>query len=154
MAKVDFHSQVKDKVHYACRLIRKIISLSSEKDPFQTIVVLGSHEVLTELNEKLWTFSTDDFLPHCFMDEDAFELCPIILVDLADQHRVMELTHQDVLIHLGQDALENIEAFVQRYKRVVEVVSIENNDLLAGRERYKKYRTLGLELQNFDQKGA
>jgi DNA polymerase-3 subunit chi len=154
VAKVDFHSQVKDKVHYACRLIRKIISLSSEKDPFQTIVVLGSHEVLTELNEKLWTFSTDDFLPHCFMDEDAFELCPIILVDLADQHRVMELTHQDVLIHLGQDALENIEAFVQRYKRVVEVVSIENNDLLAGRERYKKYRTLGLELQNFDQKGA
>ena len=154
MAKVDFHSQVKDKVHYACRLIRKIISLSSEKDPFQTIVVLGSHEVLTELNEKLWTFSTDDFLPHCFMDEDAFELCPIILVDLADQHRIMELTHQDVLIHLGQDALENIEAFVQRYKRVVEVVSMENNDLLAGRERYKKYRTLGLELQNFDQKGA
>jgi len=154
VAKVDFHSQVKDKVHYACRLIRKIISLSSEKDPFQTIVVLGSHEVLTELNEKLWTFSTDDFLPHCFMDEDAFELCPIILVDLADQHRIMELTHQDVLIHLGQDALENIEAFVQRYKRVVEVVSMENNDLLAGRERYKKYRTLGLELQNFDQKGA
>ncbi len=154
MAKVDFHSQVKDKVHYACRLIRKIISLSSEKDPFQTIVVLGSHEVLTELNEKLWTFSTDDFLPHCFMDEDAFELCPTILVDLADQHRIMELTHQDVLIHLGQDALENIEAFVQRYKRVVEVVSMENNDLLAGRERYKKYRTLGLELQNFDQKGA
>ncbi len=154
MAKVDFHSQVKDKVHYACRLIRKIISLSKEEDPFQTIVVLGSQEVLTELNEKLWTFSSDDFLPHCFIDEDAFELCPILLVELGNQHRLDALSHQDVLIHLGQDALVNIEELVQRYQRVVEVVSMESTDLLAGRERYKKYRTLGLELQNFDQKGA
>ena len=154
MAKVDFHSQVKDKVHYACRLIRKIISLSSEDEPFQTIVVLGRQDVLTELNEKLWTFSADDFLPHCFIDEDAFELCPIILVDLAMQDRLEELSHQDVLIHLGQDALAQIEAYVQRYKRVVEVVSMEEVDLLAGRERYKAYRSLGLELQNIDQKGA
>ncbi len=154
MAKVDFHSQVKDKVHYACRLIRKIISLSSENEPFQTIVVLGTQDVLQELNEKLWTFSEDDFLPHSFLDEDAFELCPIILAELSDESRIDELPHQDVLIHLGQNPLERIEVFTNRFKRVVEVVSIENTDLLAGRDRYKKYRELGIELQNFDQKGA
>jgi DNA polymerase-3 subunit chi len=154
VAKVDFHSQVKDKVHYACRLIRKVISLSSENEPFQTIVVLGSQEVLQDLNERLWTFSADDFLPHAFLDDDAFELCPIILADLSDENRIDQLPHQDVLIHLGQNSLDRIEAFTHRFKRVVEVVSMENTDLLAGRERYKKYRELGLELQNFDQKGA
>jgi DNA polymerase-3 subunit chi len=154
VAKVDFHSQVKDKVHYACRLIRKVISLSSENEPFQTIVVLATQEVLQDLNEKLWTFSADDFLPHAFLDDDAFELCPIILVELSDESRIEQLLHQDVLIHLGQEPLDRIEAFTHRFKRVVEVVSMENTDLLAGRERYKKYRELGIDLQNFDQKGA
>jgi DNA polymerase-3 subunit chi len=42
----------------------------------------------------------------------------------------------------------------ERFPRLVEVVSLEEKDLLAGRERYKQYRSLGHELHNFDQKGA
>lgn len=154
MAKVDFHSQVGDKVHYACRLIRKINSLAKEDEPFQTIVVLGPLETLNQLNEQLWTFSSDDFLPHCFAGEESAELSPILLLDIAQVAVIEDLSQQDVLIHMGQEALENIVDLTQRFGRVVEVVSTEPTDLLAGRARYKHYRELGLELQNFDQKGT
>jgi DNA polymerase-3 subunit chi len=37
---------------------------------------------------------------------------------------------------------------------VIEVVSLEEQDVLAGRQRYKQYRSMGVELFNHDQKGA
>jgi DNA polymerase-3 subunit chi len=153
VARIDFHSQVKDKVHYTCRLIRKIFSLSAEGEPFQRIVVLGTQEVFEDLDLRLWNFSQEDFLPHCFIHEDASELTPVVLTSELDETLLHEIPHNDVLIHLGREALDNIEVLTNHFKRVVEVVSLDPEDLLAGRERYKTYRTMGLELQNFDQKG-
>ena len=59
-----------------------------------------------------------------------------------------------MLIHLGQEFMSNVPTLVDRFPRLIEVVSLEENDLLAGRERYKQYRTMGYELHNHDQKGA
>ena len=72
----------------------------------------------------------------------------------AEEVALEKLPHRDVFIYLGQETLEQIHAIVERFERVIEVVSLEENDLHAGRERYKHYRSLGFELQNYDQKGA
>lgn len=154
MARVDFHSQVGDKLTYTCRLARKIFSISEAKDPIKNIVIIGPLETLESLDQLLWTFSSDEFLPHCFLEDEAAAFTPIVLSAKYDEQAFAHLPHQDVFIHLGQAFLNDIEKITERFDRVVEVVSTEERDLLAGRERYKQYRTMGLELFNHDQKGA
>jgi DNA polymerase-3 subunit chi len=154
VARVDFHSQVSDKLTYTCRLARKICSISEGKDPIKNIVIVGPLQTLKGLDQLLWTFSPDEFLPHCFLDDEAAAYTPIVFSDHFDPQAFSQIPHQDVFIHLGQEFLNDIEKITERFDRVVEVVSTEEHDLLAGRERYKQYRTMGLELFNHDQKGA
>jgi DNA polymerase-3 subunit chi len=46
---------------------------------------------------------------------------------------------------------QDVPALLARFPRVVEVVTINEAERFAGRERYKAYRDLGHELHNFDQ---
>jgi DNA polymerase-3 subunit chi len=45
----------------------------------------------------------------------------------------------------------DVPALVARFPRIVEVVTVNEAERLAGRNRYKAYRDLGHELNNFDQ---
>lgn len=154
VARVDFHSQVGDKLPYCCRLVRKVLSLSESEGPMKQVVISGSLKTLETLDELLWSFSAEEFLPHCFIDEESAPFCPVVLAS-DDAIELLEgVPHADVFIHLGQEFLPNIEAIAARFDRVVEIVSMEDSDLLAGRERFKQYRQMGVELHNHDQKGA
>jgi DNA polymerase-3 subunit chi len=48
----------------------------------------------------------------------------------------------------------DVPGLLARFPRIVEVVTIDEAERLAGRERYKTYRDLGHELHNFDQSKA
>jgi DNA polymerase-3 subunit chi len=63
------------------------------------------------------------------------------------------LPHGDVLIHVGQNLPVSVEDLAARFPRIVEIVSTDEADRQAGRERYKAYREQGHELHNFDQTG-
>ena len=54
MARIDFHSNVADKLEYACRLTRKIWSATSEGESVRNIVMVGEKADLQRLNELLW----------------------------------------------------------------------------------------------------
>ena len=151
MARIDFHSNVSDKLEYACRLTRKIWSATVEGEPVRNIVMVAEKADLKRLDELLWTFSKTDFLPHCYGDhETAFET-PIVLVDDTASLALANLPHADVLIHMGMRMPSDVTALVNRFPRIVEVVTVNEAERLAGRERYKAYRELGHELHNFDQ---
>ena len=154
MARVDFHSQVGDKLTYTCRLARKIFSLATETEPIKKIVIVGSPTDIDQLNQMLWSFSAEEFLPHCLIDDESAEFTPILLATAYDELQFQNISHQDVFIHLGQDFLEDIEKITDRFARVIEVVSLDEHEVLAGRQRYKQYRSMGVELFNHDQKGA
>ena len=153
MAKVDFHSQVGDKFTYTCRLIRKIFSLASELEPLKKVVIVGARQDLDRLDQLLWSFSAEDFLPHVFIDDETAPFAPIVLAEHFVESHFENLPHQDVFIHLGREFLADIEHITSRFERVIELVSTEELDVLAGRERYKRYRSMGIELVNYDQKG-
>lgn len=153
MARVDFHSGVGDKLTYTCRLVRKILASSPQNEALRRVVILGQEHLLTQLNQLLWTFAPEEFLPHCFATDEAAPITPIVLASQWDDAVFDTLPHADVFIHLDQTFLSNAAQLVERFPRMIEVVSLEQNDLLAGRERYKQYRTLGYELHNHDQKG-
>ena len=151
MARIDFHSNVADKLEYACRLTRKIWSGTPEVQPVRNIVMVGEKADLKKLDELLWTFSSTDFLPHCFIDNELATETPIVLSDDCASSVLSSLPHADIMIHLGMQMPQDVAALVARFPRIVEVVSVDETERLAGRERYKAYRDLGHELHNFDQ---
>ena len=151
MARIDFHSNVSDKLEYACRLTRKIWSATSEGEPVRNIVMVGEKADLKKLDALLWTFSKSDFLPHCFIDDEAASETPIILTDDFASPALNSIAHADVMIHLGMRMPKDVAALVARFPRIVEVVTVNEAERVAGRERYKAYRELGHELHNFDQ---
>jgi DNA polymerase-3 subunit chi len=151
MARIDFHSNVSDKLEYACRLTRKIWSATPEGQPVRNIVMVGEKADLKKLDELLWTFSSTDFLPHCFIDDEAAVDTPILLTDDFSSPALDQVPHADVMIHLGMRMPQDVPGLVARFPRIVEVVTVNEVERLAGRERYKAYRELGHELHNFDQ---
>jgi DNA polymerase-3 subunit chi len=154
MARIDFHSNVNDKLEYACRLTRKIWSATPSGETVRSIVIVGEKADLKKLDELLWAFSATDFLPHCFIEDEAASDTPILLTDHFLSPALSQLPHADVLIHLGMQMPQDVPALLARFPRVVEVVTVNEAERLAGRERYKAYRDLGHDLHNFDQSKA
>jgi len=151
MARIDFHSNVSDKLEYACRLTRKIWSATPVGQAVRNIVMVGEKADLKRLDELLWTFSATDFLPHCFINDEAASETPIVLTDDFASPALENIPHADVMIHLGMRMPQDVAALVARFPRIVEVVTVNEAERLAGRDRYKAYRDLGHELHNFDQ---
>jgi DNA polymerase-3 subunit chi len=113
--------------------------------------MVGEKADLQKLNELLWSFSSSDFLPHCFIEDEAAAETPIILTDDFASPMLNTIPHADVMIHLGIRMPADVPVLVTRFPRIVEVVTVNETERLAGRERYKAYRDLGHELHNFDQ---
>lgn len=151
MARIDFHSNVSDKLEYACRLTRKIWSATPVGQAVRNIVMVGEKADLKRLDELLWIFSATDFLPHCFIDDEAAPETPIVLMDDFASPALGNIPHADVMIHLGMRMPQDVAALAARFPRIVEVVTVNETERLAGRDRYKAYRDLGHELHNFDQ---
>jgi DNA polymerase-3 subunit chi len=151
MARIDFHSNVSDKLEYVCRLTRKIWSATQEGEPVRHIVIVGEKADLKKLDDLLWSFSSTDFLPHCYIEDEVAAETPIVLTDNFASPSLNAIPHADVMIHLGMRMPQDVPALVGRFPRIVEVVTVNEAERLAGRERFKAYRELGHELHNFDQ---
>ena len=136
MTRVDFHSNVPDKLAYACRLIRK-----ARAGKLQVVVFLQNDAQLKAFDTTLWTFSEQDFLPHVVAGDALASQTPIILTDDVTQ----ELPHHQVLINLSSQTPE----YFARFERLFEVISSNEEDLVAGRERYKSYKERGYPLTHF-----
>ena len=117
----------------------------------RNIVMVGEKADLKKLDELLWAFSATDFLPHCLIEDETAIDTPILLSDDLLSPALSHLPHADVLIHLGMRMPSDVPGLLARFPRIVEVVTINEAERLAGRERYKAYRDLGHELHNFDQ---
>jgi DNA polymerase III subunit chi len=127
MTRIDFHTNVPDKVAYACRLVRKAYAARNK------IVLLAEDGAqLAALDAALWSFSATDFLPHVLAGAALAPQSPIIL-SASDQEA---LPHYDVLVNLSQ----SLPAHAARFQRVFEIVASDPADASAGRKRYVSYK--------------
>jgi len=104
--------------------------------------VLAEPARLRALDERLWTFSPLDFIPHCGVDSPHAADTPIVLT--SDLERA---PHHHVLLNLGVA----VPAQFARFERLLEVVGNEPAELTAGRDRYRFYRDRGYALNNYKQ---
>ena len=133
MTRVDFHSKVPDKIAYACRLVRK-----ARAADLKVVVFAADRAQMAAFDEALWTFSEQDFLPHVPAGDELAAVTPVILTHDAAQ----ALPHHQVLVNLSRET----PAHFARFERMFEIVSTDDDDLLAGRARYRQYQQRGYPL--------
>jgi len=134
MTQVDFHTNVGDKLNYACRLTRKAYLAG------QALLVTGDAEVLREFDARLWTFSPLDFIPHCGVDSELSTVTPVVLAE-----NLAAAPHHGILLNLGATVPEHFA----RFERLLEVVGDLPEDLNAGRDRYRFYRDHGYPMNTY-----
>ncbi|HEX8602370.1 MAG TPA: DNA polymerase III subunit chi [Pseudoduganella sp.] len=127
MTRIDFHTNVPDKIAYACRLVRKAHGAKN-----RIVVMTEDAAQLAELDAALWRFSDVDFLPHVHVNDPLAPDTPIVLADSSD----VELPQFDLLVNIGRGAPAQFENF----PRLIEVVSSDEADAAAGRIRFVAYK--------------
>ena len=110
----------------ACRICRK--SLQTAQTPL--LVKFDDTQLLQQFDALLWQFDASSFIPH---DVDVTD-SPICLSLHIPAH------FQGSCLNLGNSILD-----YAGFQRILEIV--ENTELakIAGRERFKAYRALGIE---------
>lgn len=132
MSRIDFHVHVSDKLAYSCRLLRKAC-LSGAR-----VAVVAEPEVLVALDDLLWRFSPVDFVPHCRAGapEASLAASPIVL---SKSLSAPACAGREIVLNLGQEVPAGFEAF----ERLIEVVAAGDDEVAAGRRRWKHYAALG-----------
>lgn len=93
-----------------------------------------------KLSEYLWQFNATSFLANRLVNED---LVARISLGWPGQHQP---PHRQVIINLT----EQIPDDAAQFERIAEIVTQQPESLIASRERYKRYRSEGFEIQHND----
>ena len=91
------------------------------------------------LDDLLWSFEDDAYLPHQVAGDDEDELCPILIATPE-----MEVPARPLLVNLR----DGVPAGT--FDRVLEVVPADPSARGPLRERWKHYQSLGFELNKYD----
>lgn len=133
MTRIDFHSNVPDKIGYACRLVRKAHTAQC-----RVVLLAEDMDSLATLDKALWTFSEFDFLPHVLASDPLALQTPIILTD----NDATNYPHHQILINLSNKT----PAHFARFERMFEIISSADADKQFGRDRYRFYQQRGYPL--------
>lgn len=136
MTRIDFHTNIPDKLAYACRLARKAYAAKAK------VVVLAEDAAQAEaLNAALWTVSDTDFIPHVAAGDPLADQTPVIIT--FDEGA--PLPHHEMLVNLTR----RTPALLSKFARVFEIISIDEDDAAAGRQRYVAYKKQNYPLTHF-----
>lgn len=142
MTRVDVHHGIPDKLSYACRLLRKAHRSGA------SVVVTGDLSALKALDQALWVFDEQEFVPHVLSAgkplPERLHATPIWLTPEPSAAPGA----RDVLLNLGPD----MPADPGRYERVLDLVSRHPEDRQQGRIRWKAYLSQGLEVLGHEAK--
>ena len=137
MTEIAFHFNVRDRLAYSCRLLRKAYFSGAN------VVVTAGPEVLAELDQLLWSFSPTEFVPHCLAGaaENSKGAASVLLAE-----SFTGCMHYDVLVNLGQ----RIPVGFERFERLIDVVTQADDDRVSARSRWKHYTDRGYTMKQHD----
>ena len=103
------------------------------------LILARSIDQAEQLDEKLWEFDTDAFVPHQIAGDDDDAITPVLIVP-------PEITAPDraLVINLREDCAPGL------FERVLEVVPADENERLGSRNRWKTYKAAGFDVAKHD----
>jgi DNA polymerase-3 subunit chi len=132
MTRIDFYQLDSDEAPllFTCRLIEKAYRQGNK-----IYVHTTSGDQACELDDLLWSYREDRFIPHGLQSQACDS--PI---KIGCDHEPEE--HQDVLVNLSGA----VPDFFSRFKRVAEVVPLDEGSRESARNNYKFYKERGYSL--------
>jgi DNA polymerase-3 subunit chi len=142
MTEVRFYVNLPDRLGYACRLLRKAHSLGTP------VVVTGEAADLQALDQALWTFSAQDFVPHAMVGSTPPEVMTRTPIVFAPDP--LAAAPRGLLVNLGTSVPEGYDQF----ERLFELIGTEPGAVQAGRDRWRHYSQQGFSVQKHDPQAA
>ncbi|WP_426190112.1 DNA polymerase III subunit chi [Massilia sp. DWR3-1-1] len=136
MTRIDFHTNIPDKLAYACRLARKAYAAGGK-----LVLLTEDAAQATQLDAALWSVSDTDFLPHVLAGDALAAQTPILVTD----DDGADFPHGDMLVNLSRRTPQRVE----RFQRVFEIISLDEADAAEGRKRYVAYKKQAFPLTHF-----
>lgn len=119
-----------------CRLLEKAYLRGH-----RAFVYCANRQEAESLDELLWTFKDNSFIPHNLQGEGP-EPPPPIQIGYQDEPRGFS----DILVNLAAE----IPSFYSRFRRVIEIVTADETAKELSRNRYREYRAKQCELQTHE----
>jgi DNA polymerase-3 subunit chi len=136
MTQIDFYTHVEDKLKTACALAGKAVAHG-----MRLTVYCPDPETTHRLDRLLWTTPATGFVPHCGPRDPLAAETPVIIDCSGDC-----LLHDEVLLNLRPEW----PPFFSRFQRLIEIVSLEDEDRAGARDRFRFYRDRGYEIRTHD----
>ena len=139
MARADFYLIAKPRfreepLRLVCELARKAHDAGQA-----TLILARDHAQAEELDDLLWAFDDDAYVPHQIAGDEEDELAPV-LIATPD----MDVPLRPLVLNLRDAAVEGA------FERVLEVVPADESARGPLRERWKAYKARGLEVKSHD----
>lgn len=141
MTSIDFHFNTPNRLEYACRLSRKILSAGQAQVETPLVVFCSVRERLDSFDDMLWSLWPEEFIPHAHISAPEASESPIVLID-----EDVKLASHTLLLNLDDAP----PPFFARFVRLFEIVSTDDADRSRARERFAFYRDRGYAINNFD----
>jgi DNA polymerase-3 subunit chi len=103
------------------------------------LILTRSLDQAEELDEKLWAFDENAFVPHQIAGDDDDEVTAVLIVPPD-----VRVADRPLVINLRDDCAPGL------FERVLEVVPADEAMRTGSRERWKTYRQAGFEVSKHD----
>ncbi|WP_206860055.1 DNA polymerase III subunit chi [Lysobacter changpingensis] len=139
MARADFYLIQKERFREEPLLLVCELARKAHDANLWTLVLARDAEQAERLDELLWEFDEDAYIPHQLAGDDEDELAPV-LIATPDTDTPMRA----LVINLRDEPVNG------SFDRVLEVVPADDSARGPLRERWKQYQSRGLELKKYD----
>ncbi|MFC3551503.1 DNA polymerase III subunit chi [Lysobacter cavernae] len=139
MARADFYLIQKERFREEPLLLVCELARKAHDANLWTLVLARDAEQAEQIDELLWAFDEDAYIPHQIAGDDEDELAPVLIAapDTDTPMRPLVINLRDEPVGDG-------------FERVLEVVPADDSARGPLRERWKQYQARGLELKKYD----
>lgn len=136
MTSIDFYFNAEDRLQVACRLAAKALKQGS-----RMLIYAPDAGTAGRLDTLMWTWPATGFLPHCLAQAPLAAETPVLIASGEETPEGCEL-----LLNLGAECPPHFE----RFARLLEVVSLNDEEKASGRSRYRFYKERGYPIASHD----
>ena len=123
-----------DPLLLVCELARRAFDSGQ-----RTLILVRSLDEAEALDEKLWDFDAEAFVPHQIAGDDDDAITPVLIATPESK-----TTDRPLVINLREDCAPGL------FERVLEVVPADDAQRLSSRKRWTTYKAAGLEVAKHD----
>jgi DNA polymerase III subunit chi len=123
-----------DPLLLACELARKAFANAQP-----ALILARSPDQAEALDEKLWEFDEEAFIPHQIAGDDDDAITAVLIVPPG-----VDVADRPLVINLRDECAPGL------FERVLEVVPADEAERAGSRERWKTYKAAGFEVAKHD----